>query len=432
MVLSVTSFAPIIPLQRSAILTQSLLQVRMADEKGHKNLSSANKSRREVFVESTSKIVGGVASLSILEQTGFNQAAIAYSPNALSSSLSISTANTAPLQTSSGGNVVMPPMGLGTWAWGDSLFWGYDPRLDNELKEVFDYALERKIAFFDTAELYGIGRSEKLLAEFRDASGRSNEVSIATKFAAFPTRTKATDVVDACKASVKRLGGKPIDLYQVHFPNAWSNAEYWDGLADAYDMGLVKSVGVSNYGVDSVRAAHSALKARGIQLATNQIQLSLLYRFPIDNGLLRTCDELGVKVLAYSPLCLGFLTGKYNKGNLPSGPRKAAAKKLFEGESEVAFSNLISVMQTIANKNKNASLSQVALNWTRAKGTIPIPGARNLRQAKQNLDALNWNLTEDDVRALDQASIAVPPYIDPAKSPFAKKDIRTGLVMFDS
>jgi pyridoxine 4-dehydrogenase len=124
----------------------------------------------------------------------------------------------------------------------------------------------------------------------------SSKPQVATKFAALPFRTKASDVVKACEKSVARLGtGRPIDLYQIHFPNAWSNAEYWDGLAMAYEKGLVKAVGVSNYGIDAVRACHDALAKRGIPLASNQIQLSLLYTHPIDNGLLKACDDLGVK-----------------------------------------------------------------------------------------------------------------------------------------
>eukprot|EP00978_Attheya_sp_CCMP212_P025936 scaffold84360_cov47-Attheya_sp.AAC.5 len=247
--------------------------------------------------------------------------------------------------------LVLPPLGLGAWAWGDSLFWGYDPKQDSELKEVFDYAVQQQTtALFDTAEVYGFGRSETLLGQFRSPE-TSEKIQIATKFAAYPFRTKPSDVVKACEASVKRLGGEPIDLYQVHFPNAWSNAEYWEGLADAYDMGLVKAVGVSNYGADATRAAHAALAKRGIPLSTNQIQLSLLYKWPLENGLLDVCNELGVKVLAYSPLALGFLTGKYSATNLPTAARKSLGKKLFDtsnGEDAAALTKLLDTMGIIA------------------------------------------------------------------------------------
>mmetsp|Transcript_32032 Transcript_32032/g.48985 ORF Transcript_32032/g.48985 Transcript_32032/m.48985 type:complete len:284 (+) Transcript_32032:381-1232(+) len=280
--------------------------------------------------------------------------------------------------------------------------------------------------FFDTAELYGLGRSESLIGQFRKEYPEV-KVQVATKFAALPFRTKPQDVVNACKGSVKRLGGEPIDLYQIHFPNAWSNEEYWEGLSRAYDEGLVKAVGVSNYGVDALRACHRFLKERGIPLATNQIQLSLLYRYPLENGLIDTCKELGVQVLSYSPLALGFLTGKYNRDNLPSGPRNQLGKSLFESQS---YDTLLKTMEDIANNHDNASVSQVAINWARAKGSIPIPGARTLKQAKQNLNALTWNLSREELDLLDTCKVS--GFVTPDVAPFPKKDINTGLVMFDS
>uniref|UniRef100_A0A7S1C044 NADP-dependent oxidoreductase domain-containing protein n=2 Tax=Corethron hystrix TaxID=216773 RepID=A0A7S1C044_9STRA len=160
--------------------------------------------------------------------------------------------------------------------------------------------------------------------------------------------------------------------------------------------------------------------------------MNLLYRFPLENGLMDTCNELGVQVLAYSPLCLGFLTGKYRKGgDLPSGPRGKLAEKLFESDG---FEGLLQTMEDVAQKSggKDTTLSQVALNWCRAKGSIPIPGARTVKQASQNIGCLSWKLSNDDLMALDEAASRVPAYIEPDKSPFAKKDINTGMIMFDS
>lgn len=331
--------------------------------------------------------------------------------------------------SSLGGLIDLPPMGLGAWAWGDPIFWGYNPSQDDELRRVFDYAVansKSERTLFDTAELYGLGRSESLLGAF--SKDCDDKVAIATKFAALPFRLSATDVVKACEASVKRLG-RPIDLYQIHFPNAWNNAEYWDGLAMVYEKGLVKSVGVSNYGSDALRACHQVLAQRGIALATNQIQYSLLYRWPETNGLLDTCRELNVKVLAYSPLALGFLTGKYNATHLPDGPRSALGKQLFQTSD---FDNLIDTMKDVASHHNGATVSQVAINWARAKGTIPIPGARTISQVQQNYGALEWNLSPKDVEALDEAAARVSTFITPDKSPFPKEDIKTHLKMFDS
>jgi pyridoxine 4-dehydrogenase len=322
-------------------------------------------------------------------------------------------------------------MGLGCWAWGDSLFWGYNPKQDTDLQEVFDYAITKSApVLFDTAEIYGFGRSETLLGEFSKTT-KEGDTIIATKFAALPFRTKPENVVKACQASVNRLGGKPIDLYQIHFPNAYANAEYWDGMAMAYEKGLIKAVGVSNYGVDAMRACHAALAKRGIPLATNQIQCSLLYRYPEENGLLQACQDLGVEVLAYSPMALGLLTGKYNSEtvNQIQGPRKGLFKKTV-GTPE--FENLLAGMKVVADSHgENANLPQVAINWCRAKGTIPIPGARNLRQVQSNYGALDWDMSPEEVKYLDQVASKLS-YIDSNASPFPKFDKDTGLKMFDS
>jgi pyridoxine 4-dehydrogenase len=306
-----------------------------------------------------------------------------------------------------------------------------DPKNDDELKKVFDFAVATSgdsQTLFDTAEVYGFGRSESLIGKFAQ-SYPVNRVQVATKFAALPWRTKAKDLVDACQKSLDRLGGRPIDLYQIHFPGAWKNAEYWDGLALAYEQGLVKAVGVSNYGADAVTACHDALAQRGIPLTSNQIQLSLLYRHPIDNGLLDTCRNLNVQVLSYSPLALGLLTGKYSPDRPPPGPRKKVYERLV---STPEYGQLLETMQTIADGHNDGTRAQVALNWARAKGTIPIPGARTLSQVQSNYGALAWDLTKDEIAALDNASARVTTFIQPGEGIFPVKDRDTGLKMFDS
>jgi len=406
-----------------------------ADDSGGPSSPGDLASARRKFLARATALASGAATSGAVIPSSVSGAA---SPASLSSSV-IAAPSLAVAVPSS---LELPPIGLGAWAWGDSLFWGYNPKNDADLKEVFDYAVSKDLAFFDTAELYGLGRSETLLGNFRREGGAAgNRVRVATKFAALPFRTKPEDVVKACRASANRLnpgvkaggeGFRPIDLYQIHFPNAWANEEYWDGLAQCYELGLVKSVGVSNYGADALRAVHAKLAERGIPLATNQIQLSLLYRYPLENGLLDACKELDVKVLSYSPLALGFLTGKYDKDVRPSGPRAKIAKTLFDGDAGDSFTGLLDAMKTVSGNHGNAPLSQVALNWTRSKGTVPIPGARSIKQAKQNIGALDWNLTKDEVRALDVASSKVPAYVSADKSPFPKEDINTKLKMFDS
>lgn len=310
-----------------------------------------------------------------------------------------------------------------------------DKKNDDELQQVFDYAVQnsKHPVLLDTAELYGFGRSEKLIGEFSKAYSperQQQQIQVATKFAPLPWCTKAQDVVSACEKSLKRLQRPSIELYQIHFPNAYSNAAYWDGLAMAYEKGLVQAVGVSNYGVDATRACHAALQKRGIPLATNQIQLSLLYRWPVENGLLQACRDLGVQVLSYSPLALGLLTGKYRGAdNKPSGPRRKVYEQL---RSTPDYENLLATMQEVADNHSGASQAQVALNWARAQGTIPLPGARTVRQVASNQAALDWNLSPTEVAELDRAAARVTTFLTPDASPFPQRDKDTGLVMFDS
>eukprot|EP00438_Fugacium_kawagutii_P016112 Skav235801 [mRNA] locus=scaffold1267:193295:206325:- [translate_table: standard] len=187
----------------------------------------------------------------------------------------------------------VPNFGVGAWAWGDRLFWGYDENQDRDLREGFDACIKGGVKLFDTAEIYGPGRSEELLGKFLRESG-AKDVQVATKFAAFPWKLDRQDVVKACKGSLERSA--------------------------------------------AVRAISATLGARGI---------------PLTNGMKETCDELGVKILAYSPLALG---------------------------------------------------TSVAIAWCIAKGTTPIPGVRNVRQAEDNIRATTFKLSDNEVKALDSAA----------------------------
>jgi len=179
-----------------------------------------------------------------------------------------------------------------------------------------------------------------------------------------------------------------------------------------------------------LKACSSALKKRGIPLTSNQIQYSLLYRFPEENSLLQACQDLGVKVLSYSPLALGLLSGKYSSKESVqevSGPRKAIFEKTIQNPK---FHTLLETMRQIAASHDKTNVAQVAINWCRAKGTIPIPGARNLRQVTSNYDSLLWELSQEEVAMLDKA--ATVSYITPDGAPFPRQDKDTGLIMFDS
>jgi pyridoxine 4-dehydrogenase len=188
----------------------------------------------------------------------------------------------------------------------------------------------------------------------------------------------------------------------------WSTANYapWqevgllDGLADLYEQGLVKGVGLSNYGTKRLKWVHKRFQERGIPIKTLQVQYSLLSTYPVTElGLKDVCDDLGIALIAYSPLGLGLLTGKFSEnGSFPKGIRGFLCKQLLPG-----MKPLLGCLQEIAN-TRNKTMSQVAINWCISKGTIPIPGAKSLKQAKENIGALGWVLSDGEVVELDNAA----------------------------
>jgi aryl-alcohol dehydrogenase-like predicted oxidoreductase len=290
--------------------------------------------------------------------------------------------------------------GIGTWAWGDRLFWGFGRGYAAEdLRQVYDSSLEAGIRLFDTAEVYGQGRSEQFLGEFIRESGE--QVIIATKFLPFPWRLSRRSLIRALQGSLKRLGVRQVDLYQVHQPLPPVNVETWmSAMAEAVQMGLTREVGVSNYDLSWTQRAYDALAREGIPLASNQVEYSLINRKIEKDGLLKLCQDLGIRLIAYSPLGMGLLTGKYTRDNPPSGIRGSRNnRRLLE-----RMTPLLTLMKRIGSDHAGKTPAQVALNWTICKGTLPIPGAKNLSQAEQNAGALGWELSSEEVAALDEAS----------------------------
>lgn len=165
----------------------------------------------------------------------------------------------------------------------------------------------------------------------------------------------------------------------------------------------MRGVGLSNYGPKSLRRAHRRLSDRGIEIASLQVQCSLLSTAPVDpGGVKEVCDELGIALIAYSPLTLGVLTGKYTEGGkLPSGLRGWLFRYLLPG-----IRPLLGCLDEMA-RSRGKTCAQVALNWCASKGTIPIPGAKSPQQAEENIGALGWQLTDSEVEALDRAARSV-------------------------
>ena len=281
--------------------------------------------------------------------------------------------------------IQISPMGIGTWAWGDTWFWQYGKGgyTDADLEAAYQASLAHGITFFDTAEMYGRGRSERLLGQFARKAGWP--VVITTKFFPLPWRVSKGQLAGALRHSLDRLGLESVDLYQMHWPFPPVPIDTWmDAMADAVQAGLIRAVGVSNYNAEQTRRAHDALARRGVPLASNQVDYSLLQRKPETNGLLGLCKQLNVTLIAYSPLAQGLLTGKYTPQNPPPGLRGRRY-----GGVLAKIQPLTGLLREIGQAHGGKTPSQVALNWTISKGTVPIPGAKNARQAIDNLSLIH-------------------------------------------
>ena len=300
---------------------------------------------------------------------------------------------------------VVTPLCIGTWAWGDKLFWNYGNSYGPEqLQEAFTVALEAGVTFFDTAEVYGMGLSEKFLGQFLQQT--QQPVQIATKFGPLPWRFTAQSVSDALTQSLKRLQLERIALYQVHWPFAFflSQETLMNALADEVKRGRIAAVGVSNYSAEQMRDAHQILAARGVPLAVNQVRYSLLSRQIESKGIMATARDLGVTILAYSPLAQGLLTGKYtiDSTETPTGPRKIDPRFKKEGLQKIA--PVTSLLRNFGEKYDRTP-AQVALNWLIAQGNvIPIAGVKTAEQVRQNAGALGWRLSDDEIGELELVS----------------------------
>jgi aryl-alcohol dehydrogenase-like predicted oxidoreductase len=303
--------------------------------------------------------------------------------------------------------IVVPPMGVGVWSWGDRRFWGYGKDYTrDDIAQAYKACLDAGLYFFDTAEMYGSGESERILGKCAREDGRP--VIIASKFAPLPNRLSARSLFKALDASLERLNVQTIDLYQIHWPYTLIGVDaLMDALAEAVRSGKVRAVGVSNYGADLMRRAHARLARYDIPLASNQVHYSLLYRKPEKNGVLDACRELNVALIAYSPLEQGLLTGKYRvvagQSISVTGPRRFT--RAFRTSQRRKLEPLLETMENIA-KAHSKTIGQVALNWLLSKDecVIPIPGAKNVRQATENAGAIGWRLTSEELKQIELAS----------------------------
>ena len=306
----------------------------------------------------------------------------------------------------------IPPLGVGTWPWGDTWFWGFGRDYDRASVEgAFRAAVGAGVRLFDTAEVYGasllggLGRSEEILGDLiADTEGPgAGDVYVAPKFFPLTWRLTRGQLVAACRASRSRLRVDAIDLYQLHWPFGPRSVETWaNAMADAHEAGLIRAIGISNCNLEQMQRVQAALDERGLRLASNQVEYSLLERGPERSGLLQACHDAGVALLAYSPLAQGILTGKYGPDHPFTGIRGWRYNRKLRD-----LAPFLERFEELAEE-LDATPAQVALAWAIAKGAVVIPGAKNAQQAEQNAGALGVDLEDAHVEELDRLADTAP------------------------
>jgi aryl-alcohol dehydrogenase-like predicted oxidoreductase len=300
-------------------------------------------------------------------------------------------------------------IGLGTWQFG-SREWGYGDRYAGEVAPaIVARALELGVTLFDTAEIYGFGRSERILGQA--LAGHRDAAFLATKI--LPVFPVAPVVEQRAVASANRLGTRTLDLYQVHQPNpVVRDRTIMRGMRALQRVGLVGEVGVSNYSLARWRAAEDAL---GSRVLTNQVSFSLVDRGP-ERELLPYAASHDRVILAYSPLAQGLLSGRYDPDHRPAN-RVRAANSLFLPDNLGHARELIATLREVASAHA-ASPAQVALAWViHHPAVAAIPGASTVEQLEHNAAAADIDLTDDQYQALADAAAAFRPIAGAAALP---------------
>lgn len=279
-------------------------------------------------------------------------------------------------------------VGLGAWQAGMKS-WGKNYTRDDVIKAM-NTSFELGVNFIDTAEIYGYGKSEFLVGEVLK---RWKDVFVATKIAGYNARPRK--IIKSVNSSLKNLGKDYIDLYQVHWPPSYytSLCKVFRELEKLVDMGLIRYIGVSNFLRKDLENSISCM--RKYEIVSNQIQYNLLFR-PAEKDLIPFMKDIGMEVLAWSPIAKGALAGK-KKADAVAKVTDATFLRVRKAD------NLLSEMGHIA-KRHDISLVQVAIAWLTAKDVFPIPGAKRSSQARENALAGDIVLSDVEVKALDDVS----------------------------
>ncbi|HAF63164.1 MAG TPA: aldo/keto reductase [Anaerolineaceae bacterium] len=302
-------------------------------------------------------------------------------------------------------------IGLGCWQFSGNRglagrFWG--DMDESTIRSIVQTSLEGKVNWFDTAEMYGGGYSERSLsAALQSLSIQEQDTFIATKWN--PVLRFASSIGHSFVDRETNLAPYPIRVLQVHNPSSLSSIEkQMQAMAALVHAGKIEMVGVSNFSLDQMKKANEALKAVGLTLASNQMRYHLLDRSIETNGVLDYARQHGITIIAYSPLAQGLLTGRYHEQPNLIRKRPGFRKYLpaFSENSLHRTQPLIEILKDIAGEH-NATPAQVALRWVvqaRGENVIAIPGASSAHQAQQNAAVMDLELTSAEIHLLDKIS----------------------------
>ena len=308
-------------------------------------------------------------------------------------------------------DILLSPIGLGTWQFsqGQGMVGKFWPRLDPALMlSIVEEAYRHGINWFDTAEVYGKGQSEEALANALDELKIGpGDVAIATKW--WPLLRSARNLESTIGERQRRLHHRPITLYQIHQPFSRSSIrDQMRAMARLLDQGLIRHAGVSNFSAEQMVEAHKALKSHGHTLMSNQVRYHRLDRRIETNGVMAAAQDLGISIIAYSPLAQGLLTAKFHSGDAkPTGMRRLDPH--FKPQSLEKTRPLINALAELSAQYQ-VSPAQIALNWIityPGDGVMAIPGATRVSQAAQNAGAMGWRLSASDREALTRISAEV-------------------------
>jgi len=312
--------------------------------------------------------------------------------------------------------VEISALGLGCWQFSESKGLGgsYWEALSTEtVQEIVRVWLDGGMNWFDTAEAYGGGRSEEVLARALQACGQSpGDVVVATKWAPLPWRTAAS-ILHTADVRLRHLGGFAIDLHQVHAPfgAAATHRQQMNAMAELVRRAQIQNVGISNFSAAAMRRCHGYLAEHDLPLVSNQVEYSLLNRRIETNGVLDAARELGVTIIAYSPLAQGLLSGKFHDDPGLIGRRHGVRRfrPPFWARNMAQSRPLIALLRRIGG-NYEATAAQVALNWLvhfHGDTVVAIPGATRPAHTASNVGALAFELSQKE---LDEIEVVSRPW----------------------